>query len=211
MTHNGIVVERLEGEDFSAAAHIISQALAPTANSLALWGGSSEEHRARIEKAVRIATLEHPQGLTLGVRLDGRLVGAVYMIKWPCCQVSTWEGLRLMPKLWSATRGILLRSFLLRSIRLQSIGAKIDPQEPHWHLGPIGILPGLQSRGIGKRLIRGMCDVIDQSGVPGYLETDQQAIVDYHLRLGFRVLREVDILGVHNWCMWRPPQPPAEA
>jgi len=195
-----VIIDRLKTEEIPAAAYIISRAIVGTRNSIALWGGQGEEKRARVEKAIRIANLEHPRGLTLAARLNGQLVGAVYMVEWPDCQLSFRESLRLIPKLWSTTRGIMRQS-----VRLQSISAKIDPPEPHWHLGPIGILPELQSQGIGRELMNGMCQVLDESQLPGYLETDQAAIKAHLLRLGFQVVQEANILDVHNWCMLRPP------
>jgi hypothetical protein len=96
-----VIIDRLKTEEIPAAAYIISRAIVGTRNSIALWGGQGEEKRARVEKAIRIANLEHPRGLTLAARLDGQLLaqsrwsnGLIgYLSKKPA----------RIPKLWSTT------------------------------------------------------------------------------------------------------------
>jgi hypothetical protein len=197
-----LIVDWLMREDIPAAAYVISRALVTNPNSIAFWGGKDEKHRARIEQTIRIANLEAPRSHPIAAKLSGEIVGVLNLIEWPYCQVSFMEGLKLFPALLWINREALLRSF-----RLGLVGARLDPQEPHMHLGPIGVLPEMQCKGIGTHMLAFMCAYLDQRQLPVYLETDQPGFPDHLLRpFGFYVTREADILGVHNWCIWRKPR-----
>jgi len=200
MPQHCIVVDWLKPGEIPEAASVISKALVNDLNFLALFTGQEKHRRSRIERAIRLVNLEHPRAIALAARREGRLVGAVNMVEWPHCHISLLEGFKLFPKMLPLTRHMILRSFYL-----QVIGNMIDPGELHWHLGPIGVLPGLQKQGIGTRLVERMCEFFDEQRKAAYLETDLHAIVVHHQRYGFRVIREIDIFKVHNWCMWRPP------
>jgi hypothetical protein len=202
MSNDELMVDWLRREDIPAAAYVISRALVTNPNSIAFWGGKDEKHRLRVEQTIRIASLEDPRSHPIAAKLSGKIVGAFNMIESPYCQVSFIEGLKLFPAMLWINREAFLRSF-----RLGRIGARLDPQEPHMHLGPIGVLPEIQGKGIASQILAFMCAYLDQRQLPGYLETDQPGIPDHLLPpFGFYLIREVDILGVHNWCMWRKPQ-----
>ena len=53
-----------------------------------------------------------------------------------------------------------------RSLRMMSVWAKHDPQERHWHLGPIGVHPALQGRGVGKVLVGSFLKTVDEQRRP---------------------------------------------
>ncbi len=84
--------------------------------------------------------------------------------------------------------------------------SKHHPTEPHWHLGPIAIVPELQGQGIGSQLLEHFCSHVDQAGQAAYLETDRPENVPLYERFGFKVTEEAPVLGVRNWFMWRPPR-----
>jgi ribosomal protein S18 acetylase RimI-like enzyme len=82
-----------------------------------------------------------------------------------------------------------------------------DPQERHWHLGPVAVDAHLQGRGIGSQLMRAFVERMDSTGETAYLETDKEINVRFYERFGFRVVGEQEILGVPNWFMLRPGRP----
>jgi ribosomal protein S18 acetylase RimI-like enzyme len=100
-------------------------------------------------------------------------------------------------------RAAVLRGAMGRAAKLQDIWGKHDPKEPHWHLGPVGISPPLQGRGIGTQLMNRFCALVDEDRRPAYLETDRPENVPFYKRFGFRVVGEIPILAVDNWFMWR--------
>jgi ribosomal protein S18 acetylase RimI-like enzyme len=81
-----------------------------------------------------------------------------------------------------------------------------DPVEQHWHLGPIGVLPTHQGKGIGSRLMECFCKEVDACRSKAYLETDLEKNVRFYEKFGFKVVSESEIFGVTNRYMIRDPQ-----
>ena len=48
------------------------------------------------------------------------------------------------------------------------------------------------------------CQQLDQTGRPGYLETDRPENVAFYRRFGFETTQQTSILGVPNFFMRRP-------
>ena len=78
--------------------------------------------------------------------------------------------------------------------------------ERHWHVGPVGVEPGLQGRGVGAKVMRLLCDAMDHNGEVAFLETEKPENVVFYRRLGFEVTSESDLTGLHTWFMRREPQ-----
>jgi predicted N-acetyltransferase YhbS len=65
--------------------------------------------------------------------------------------------------------------------------------EQHWRLGPVGVLPSHQGKGIGTTLLNRFCKEVDACLTPVYLETDTDKNVRFYERFGFQVVEETDI------------------
>jgi ribosomal protein S18 acetylase RimI-like enzyme len=78
--------------------------------------------------------------------------------------------------------------------------------ERHWHVGPVGVEPGLQGRGVGAKVMRLLCNAMDQNGEIAFLETEKPENVVFYRRLGFEVTSESELTGLHTWFMRREPQ-----
>ena len=65
--------------------------------------------------------------------------------------------------------------------------AQDDLAEEHWHLGPVGVEPGFQGRGIGGALMRAVCAWLDEGTRRAWLETDKERNVRFYSGLGFEV------------------------
>ena len=83
--------------------------------------------------------------------------------------------------------------------------AQADVGEEHWHLGPVGVEPGFQGRGIGGRMMRAVCAWLDEGGRLAWLETDKERNVRFYGALGFEVASVETVLGVETWYMRRTP------
>lgn len=81
-----------------------------------------------------------------------------------------------------------------------------DPPEPHRHLGPVGVLPQHQGLGIGSKMMKSFCTIVDADHEPAFLETDKLVNVRFYERFGFRIIDESPIFGIENFFMWRPRQ-----
>jgi len=80
---------------------------------------------------------------------------------------------------------------------------RLDPDEPHVHLGPIGVSPELQGQGVGTALMRRYIEYLQQEKAAGYLETDKAENVKFYEKFGFVVKREEQLIGTPTWYMWR--------
>jgi ribosomal protein S18 acetylase RimI-like enzyme len=92
-----------------------------------------------------------------------------------------------------------------RFLYLGSVLAAHDPAEPHWHVGPVGVEPGFQGRGIGKAAMGLLCGEFDARHRVAWLETDKPENVRFYIGLGFEVVEEVPLFSARNWFMRRPP------
>lgn len=93
-----------------------------------------------------------------------------------------------------------------RFLHMGSIMAAHDVDEPHWHVGPVGVEPGFQGMGIGRAAMRLLCDEFDERGRLAWLETDKPENVRFYIGVGFEVVEEIPLLGEGNWFMRRDPR-----
>lgn len=139
------------------------------------------------------------KGRVLGAFRQDALVGVWGMMKPGCCQLAPGEKLSLLPKLVCHCglkgTGRLLAQF--------GNWSKHDPHEPHWHLGPVGILRELQGQGIGSLLMKEFCSIVDADRLPSWLETDKEVNVTFYRKHGFEVVAEDEVNGARNWFMKR--------
>jgi ribosomal protein S18 acetylase RimI-like enzyme len=85
------------------------------------------------------------------------------------------------------------------------------PQGPLWYLATLGVEPALWGRGAGQALLRDFVAQVDADGSGAYLETDRRELAGFYERAGFRVEREIDVLGVKVLLMERWPHTRATA
>ncbi len=147
---------------------------------------------------------EHMPGQVFIAKKDEHVVGVMRMVEWPHCQTS----MSLTQTLRILLRAVLTRNrgLVIRRLTVMRVWSKHHPREPHWHLGPIAVVPEMQGRGIGSQLLEHFCRHVDQAGQAAYLETDRPENVPLYERFGFSVTEEAPVLGVRNWFMWRPPR-----
>jgi ribosomal protein S18 acetylase RimI-like enzyme len=129
---------------------------------------------------------------------DGTIVGVCGALPPGGCRLGPGQQLRLMPRLLSNGPRASLRA-----MRWLGAWAKRDPEERHWHLGPIAVDAHLQGMGVGSKLMEVFCARVDAAGEEAYLETDKTANVRFYERFGFEVVGEQEVLGVPNWFMLR--------
>jgi ribosomal protein S18 acetylase RimI-like enzyme len=133
---------------------------------------------------------------------DEKVCGYVHFNRSPHClpapeEVPTAVASLLMP----------LGQALPQVIRWFARWCRLDPADPHVHLGPIAVAPALQRQGIGTALMERYVEHLEQEKLAGYLETDRSENVAFYKRFGFFVRCSEDLLGMPTWYMWRPAQP----
>ena len=95
-----------------------------------------------------------------------------------------------------------------RASQFWATWATHDLAADHWHIGPVGVEPGLQGMGIGRAVMEALCDELDEDGRIGWLETNRERNVRFYTALGFEVVDQDTALGVPNWFMRRDPVAP---
>ncbi|PWT96009.1 MAG: hypothetical protein C5B53_10455 [Candidatus Melainabacteria bacterium] len=83
------------------------------------------------------------------------------------------------------------------------------PQHPpHCYLYLIGVRPDLQRHGLGSRLLSSTLRKVDALSRGAFLETSNQANIQFYERFGFRTTGQYYILkgSPPTWTMWRSPQ-----
>jgi ribosomal protein S18 acetylase RimI-like enzyme len=195
-------IRKLSLQDMDAACEVIGLAFADNPNTLAVVRGDRLKAARMMRVGARVAKLGRRFSHVLLAEDGGRVVGVLNAAQWPNCQLSTGAKLRVAPTMIRAAgRG------LTRSVKHMAVWAKYDPQEQHWHLGPIGVHPETQGRGIGRALLSAFLQRVDEQQLPAYLETDVDRNVALYETFGFQVIGHEEINDVNNRFMWRSPRP----
>ena len=74
---------------------------------------------------------------------------------------------------------------------------KHDLQTPHSHVGPFGVLPEYQGRGIGSMLMEDYFGRLD--GVPSYLETFTSVNASFYVKRGYKFIVSENVLGMTGY------------
>lgn len=192
-----VKIRRLAADEMDAACEVIGLAFTENPNTLAVAGGDRVKARWMMQAAVRAAKLGRKYSHVLVAAEGPWLVGVLNAAVWPHCQWGLYEKLKTAPALFRA-----MGSALTRQLKITSAWEKHEPHKPHWHLGPIGVHPLLQGRGIGKALLQSFLAMVDEQELPAYLETDVDLNVALYEKFGFNVIAE-ELFGINNRFMWR--------
>ena len=83
-----------------------------------------------------------------------------------------------------------------------------DVREPHYYVRDVGVLPGMQGKGLGSTLMRPTLNLCDREGLPAYLEASSERSAALYERLGFQLTNELRVAGSPPLrLMLRPPRP----
>src|SRR5262249_18800622 len=129
---------------------------------------------------------------------DGQVVGYVHFNPSPDCLPAPEE----IP-LAATTLLKPLGEALPQVVKWFARWCHLDPDEPHVHLGPIGVSPTMQGKGVGSALMNRYLDHLNHEKAAGYLETDRPENVEFYKKFGFLVRHEETLIGATTWYMWR--------
>jgi predicted N-acetyltransferase YhbS len=168
--------------------------------------GPPEQKALRRQVALFRLVLGRLSGRVLVAREGGRIVGIMRLTRSPYCRRSSpGNYLRLLPVFMPLAPSLVVAA--PRVVRWLVLWARHHPQEPHWHLGPLAVLPERQGQGIGTRLLRRFCEEVDRTSEGAYLETDKPENVRLYERFSFTVTARETLFGVVTWFMWRALRP----
>ncbi len=183
----------LEKSDIPEASRVLSEAMLKVPLHIAVFQGHGEKERKIIEKMF-FELLSDLPGITFLARINRQIIGVMRMKSCDGSKVSNEH---------AQTEDV--NNLYWRKSNWHREWARHDPLNQHWHLGPVGVLPSHQGKGIGTKLLNRFCQEVDACLAPAYLETDTYKNVRFYERFGFQVVGETEIFDVKNRYMWRHP------
>lgn len=75
----------------------------------------------------------------------------------------------------------------------------------HWYLYNLTVDPSHRGRSIAKALLAPVLKEADEARLPVYLESRNEGTIPFYERLGFRVIRRIEVQGSVFWPMVRLP------
>ena len=200
----GVDVRDLAGSEIIEAAAMLGRGMRDNPLHFRAFGPLPDRREAALRRLFETLLSQYTtKGSILGAFSAGTLVGVCGMVEPGRCR----PGVRDKASLATA----LLRGSgvggVIRAMKWARRWARHDAEQPHWHLGPVGVEPHLQGGGIGSAMLRMFCERMDRAGCLAYLETDKQENLPFYERFGFRITDEDDVLGVRNWFMERDAVP----
>jgi ribosomal protein S18 acetylase RimI-like enzyme len=196
-----LTIRPMTGAELDAACEVIGLAFADNPSTLANVRGDRTKARSMMQRAVRVAKLGRPFSSVLVADDHGRLVGVLNATPWPRCQLSLSEKLKTAP-----TMIRIMGSALPSTLKMTNARAEHDPQQPHWHIGPVGVHPDYQGHGVGKALLASLAETLDEQAMTAFLETDVDRNVTLYEQFGFQVIAKAEIIGINTRFMCREAQ-----
>ena len=195
-------VRALRTDEHRAAAGVASRALADSPTSVAIYGEDRLDALAGLHRELStfFDVLPTPQ---MGALVGGCVVAVAGMAPPGGC-IGAFMGAHALDLMPTSVPPV---GDPARAHVFWAQWAAADLAQDHWHLGPVGVEPGLQGRGIGGAVMRALCEWLDDGRHLAWLETDKPRNVTFYTALDFEVAGQSTILGVPTWYMRRDPSP----
>jgi ribosomal protein S18 acetylase RimI-like enzyme len=165
------------------------------------WMAVSDDPLIRLEMLYSMFAGSLEGARVAGVRRGECILGVASAVEPGHC-----VGARLPPEVRTLESPSKDASDADRLMHLRSILAAHDLDEPHWHVGPVGVEPGFQSMGMGRAAMKLLCEEFDEHGRISWLKTVKPENVRFYIGHGFEVVEESPMLSAHLWFMRRQPQ-----
>lgn len=191
-----LVLRKYSSADVDECVSVLADAFVSSPLHLSAFGNGRIDQNRRF---FRLALRNMFFGQAFVALHDGALCGYIHFRAWPYCLPAPEE----IPNAAAS----LLKSMgeaVPKFIQWFARWCHLDPQEPHVHLGPIGVAPGRQRQGIGTALMDLYIAELEQERSMGYLETDRVENVLFYKKFGFVVKHEEVVIGTTTWYMSRP-------
>jgi GNAT superfamily N-acetyltransferase len=199
---DGLEIGTLGTSEIEEVLGVLSRGMRDNPLHIAVFGEDPERQRRKFLRLMSAAFSVKDFSHTLVARRkDGVIVGVCGAMPPGNCLLDFEQRLRLLPSLLSVGPRVAGRT-----MRWMGVWEKHDPEERHWHLGPLTVDAHLQGRGVGSRLMQVFCAQTDAAREDAYLETDKLENVRFYERFAFEVAGEQEVLGVTNYFMLRRPE-----
>ena len=190
-----MVIERYSAARLDSTVSVLANAFVTNPLHVSAFGAQRIDQNRMF---FRIGLRHMFAGQAYVALMDGEVLGYVHFNASPHClpppqQIPIAAATVLQP----------LGAAIPRLIQWFTQWCHLDPEEPHVHLGPIGVAPEAQRRGVGTVLMKRYIEYLEQERSHGYLETDRPENVEFYKKFGFVVQREEQLIGASTWHMWR--------
>jgi ribosomal protein S18 acetylase RimI-like enzyme len=194
-----VEVRELRADELVFGAGVAARGLRDNPMPVAVLGGDRRRREQYMDRSFIsfLKAMHHPP---LSAWRGDYVVGIAGMAPPRTCQLSPLQVLRMLPRV----RPTRMRD-VSRTVHWLGEWEKRDPDEPHWHLGPVAVEGGMRGMGIGSQLMETFCKHVDAKRDVAYLETDKPENVLFYERFGFEVIDEAEVLETPNWFMRRGP------
>lgn len=191
-----IVIEGYSADRLESTVSVLANAFSTNPLHVAAFGPQRIDQN---QLFFRIGLENMFAGQAFVALLDSAVCGYVHFNPSPYCLPAPEE----LPAA-AAALFLPLGDATKRIVEWFSRWCELDPRDPHVHLGPIGVSPEVQGKGVGSALMARYIEHLKQEGAAGYLETDRPENLAFYKKFGFVVEHEERILGLPTWYMWRP-------
>lgn len=198
----------LECSRYREAAGILARAFQDDPVVAAILKDLSPEVRIKTLMIAFGADLQAcgPKGCHLQVERKDEIAGAAIIHRPGDYPLSASAQIGLLGKVLA--KGLVVArapSAFARWLKWLTAIEKKHPGDPHYYLEFIGIDTPFQGKGLGSRMLERLVGRADEERVGCYLENGNPRNVPLYRRFGFQVTSEEEVIGVHTWFMWRPP------
>ena len=188
---NSINISFMEHSDIQESARVLSTAMLNNPLHIAVFKGNGENERLQIEKMF-FELFDKLPGIIFVAKESKKIIGVMRM------KSCVGRKAKNAPNELKDEKDINFR----KSVWHRE-WSDYDPEEQHWHLGPIGVLPSYRGLGIGSKLLERFCKEVDNCSAIAYLETDLDENVRFDEKFGFEVVSRSNIFQVENRYMVR--------
>ena len=157
----GLEIGALEAPEIEEALGVISRGMRDNPIHIAAFGNDPERRKKSLHRffGAAFAVMGLQEHMLVARSEDGVIVGVMGMMPPGDCLPGPGQQLRMLPTLLRNGPGAAGRT-----MRWLGAWGKRDPDERHWHFGPLAVDARLQGRGIGSKLLRVFCARMDAAG-----------------------------------------------
>jgi ribosomal protein S18 acetylase RimI-like enzyme len=194
-----VEIRELQPEELAFGAGVAARGLRDNPSVVAVLGEGAVQRERYMTRTfgAYLPRMKHPP---LGAWRDDYVVGVCGMAPPGTCQLPALQQLAMFGRIRPTNPAMVRRTFTWLAD-----WASRDPDEPHWHLGPVAVEGGMRGMAIGTQLMEEFIARMDRERTLAYLETDKPDNVVFYERFGFEVSDESELLGAPNWFMRREP------
>jgi len=192
-----VEIRRMLPSEAEAVARVDSYAYQNDPLTVALQQSNSEKARQTREKKIQIYT-NNPKETFVALHNE-EIIG--FIRSFPCTGLfkdlsyseDEYEHI-INSEIWELS-GEQRRKWWLMAMK------EHDLQTPHSHVGPFGVLPEYQGKGVGSMLIEDYFSRL--GGVPSYLETFTSPNAHFYVKRGYRLVASDTVLGMKGYWLLR--------